>query len=170
MERPLSAALLPEFDHEMANTRRVLERVPEEKLSWRPHPKSFTMAALASHVANLPSWTNITLGSESLDLASPEATTPRTPVSSQQELLALFDGNVTAARSALADASNEQLVVPWTLHKADQVIMTLPRIAVLRNMVMNHIIHHRAQLTVYLRLNDVAVPSIYGPSADEGGF
>jgi uncharacterized damage-inducible protein DinB len=167
----LSETLLPEFDHEMANTRKTLERVPEDKFNWRPHEKSMTMVSLASHLANLPSWVNHAIEKDALDLAPPDAPPLQTaPASSPKEAVEIFDKNVAAARAAIAGASNEELLKPWTLLHGGNTVMTLPRIAVLRSFVMNHSIHHRAQLGVYLRLNDVAVPSIYGPSADEGSL
>jgi uncharacterized damage-inducible protein DinB len=163
----LSQSLLPEFDQEMAGTRRVLERMPADKFSWQPHPKSFALGKLATHVAQLPSWTTLTLNSEEFDVSLPREA-PK--VNSTEELLALFDKSSSEAREALAKASNEDWSKPWTLRNGDHVIFTMPRIAVLRTMVMNHTIHHRAQLTVYLRLNDIPVPGLYGPSADEGNF
>jgi len=169
---PLSEALLPEFDHEMANTRTTLERVPEDRLSWKPHEKSGTMGWLATHLANLPSWVNFTLDNDSLDLAPPGAAPagPMPPANSRKELLEMFDKNVSAARKALAGASDPHLAKPWSLLKGGKTILSMPRIAVLRGFVMNHTIHHRAQLGVYLRLNNVPVPALYGPSADEGSF
>jgi uncharacterized damage-inducible protein DinB len=169
---PLSEALLPEFDHEMANTRKTLERVPDDKFSWKPHEKSGTMGWLATHVANIPSWVTFTLSQDSLDLAPPGGGSvgPAPAANSQKELLEAFDKNVTAARAALAGATDAQLAKPWSLLKGGKTILTMPKIAVLRGFVMNHSIHHRAQLGVYLRLNDVPVPAIYGPSADEGSF
>jgi uncharacterized damage-inducible protein DinB len=130
-----------------------------------------TMVSLASHLANLPSWVNHTIEKDALDLAPPDAPPLQTtPASSPKEAVEMFDKNVAAARAAIAGASNEDLLKPWTLLHGGNTVMTLPRIAVLRSFVMNHSIHHRAQLGVYLRLNDVAVPSIYGPSADEGSM
>jgi uncharacterized damage-inducible protein DinB len=163
--------LLPEFDLEMANTRRTLERVPDDKLGWKPHPKSGAMGWLAGHVAQLPNWAAITLAQDSLDL-EPGGVAPTPPPlpKSRQEILDTFDKHVAAGRAALAGASDEQLLKPWTLLKNSQAILTLPRIGVLRSFVLNHLIHHRAQLCVYLRLNDVPVPALYGPSADEGNF
>lgn len=167
----LSDALLPEFDQEMKNTRRTLERVPEDKLDWRPHEKSMTLGGLTTHISNLPSWTNYTINQDSLDIA-PVGQPPLKleQIKSVREALEMFDKNVTAARAAIADASDEQLHQTWTLLHGGHKVFALPRAAVLRTVVMNHIIHHRAQLGVYLRLNDVPVPSLYGPSADEGGF
>ena len=164
----LSESLLPEFDREMANTRKVLERVPEDKLTWKPHAKSFSMGALATHVAMIPGWGVFRLAQDSFDLAAPGAQQPPPPAGSRKELLELFDRNVAAYRAALVAADDARLFAPWSLVKGSQTIFTMPRLAVLRSIVMNHSIHHRAQLGVYLRLNDVPVPAIYGPSADEG--
>lgn len=163
----ISESLLPEFDQEMANTRKVLERVPEDKLTWKPHAKSFSMAALATHVAMIPGWGTFTLEGDSFDLGAPGVLEPPPPATSRKELLALFDRNVAAYRAALAAAADARLLAPWSLVKGSQNIFTMPRVAVLRSMIMNHLIHHRAQLGVYLRLNDVPVPGLYGPSADE---
>jgi uncharacterized damage-inducible protein DinB len=168
---PLNQALLPEFDHEMSNTRKTLERVPEDKFGWRPHEKSFSMGALATHLATLPGWAALTVQRDSFDLAPQGEPPPKTePAKSTKELLERFDRNVATARDALATASDEDLLKTWTLLKGGKTVFSLPRVAALRSFVMNHNIHHRAQLGVYLRLNDVPVPSIYGPSADEGSF
>lgn len=167
----LRDALLPEFDHEMANTRKTLERVPDDRLDWKPHTKSTSMGGLATHLSNLPTWTNHTIDEDSLDLAPEGKPLPTAPIiKSQPELLELFDSNVAKARAAIASVSDEELFKPWTLMNSGNEILTLPKIAVLRGFVMNHNIHHRAQLGVYLRLNDIPVPSIYGPSADENPF
>jgi len=167
----ISESLLPEFDHEMANTRKTLERVPDDKFGWKPHEKSWAMGGLTTHLANLPSWAVLTINSDSFDLAPPGAEPFKMPeVKSRQAALEMFDKNVADARAALARASDEQLFKPWSLLSGGNTLMTLPKIAVLRSFVMNHIIHHRAQLGVYLRLNDIPVPSIYGPSADEGAM
>lgn len=168
---PIRDALLPEFDNEMAATRKTLERVPEGKPDWKPHDKSMQLGRLAAHLAELPTWAVMSLSQDSLDLAPPGAA-PRVPavMTSRRELLDTFDKNVASARAAIAAASDESLIQPWTLLKGGQKIMSLPRVAVVRNFVLNHTIHHRAQLGVYLRLNDIPVPSIYGPSADEAAF
>lgn len=164
----LSESLLPEFDHEMANTRKTLERVPDDKFDWQPHEKSTKMGGLTTHLANIPTWASLAINQDSLDLA-PQGQPPlrATPLNSTAEALETFDKNVAAARADIAGASDEKLFQPWSLLSGGNTVLTLPRIAVLRSFVMNHSIHHRAQLGVYLRLNDVAVPSIYGPSADE---
>jgi len=164
-------ALLPEFDQEMATTRKTLERVPEGKPDWKPHDKSMTMGRLAGHCAELPSFVSMALGTESFDFRPPGAP-PRPPVvmSSRQQLLEVFDKNVSAAREALSKASDEDLMKTWTLLADGKKLMSMPRIAVVRGFAINHGIHHRGQLSVYLRLNNVPVPSIYGPSADENPF
>jgi len=164
----ISESLLPEFDREMANTRKVLERCPEDKFGWKPHPKSFSMGALATHLARMQEWAVLTMQQDSFDVAPPgEPPYQEDPAASRSQLLALFDKNVTAARAALASASDEQFAAKWSLLAAGQTILTMPRLDCIRSYVMNHGIHHRAQLTVYLRLNDVPVPALYGPSADE---
>jgi uncharacterized damage-inducible protein DinB len=163
----LNKSLLPEFDQEMANTRRVLERIPTGKFSWQPHPKSSALGKLATHVAHLPTWTDVTFTTDELDISQPmDAPKPETT----EELLALFDQSVASARKTLEGATDEMMFQSWTLRSGDHKIFSLPKIAVLRGFVLSHIIHHRGQLTVYLRLNDIPVPSIYGPSADEGNF
>ena len=167
----LSDALLPEFDHEMANTRKSLERVPEDKLDWKPHTKSMTLGHLAGHLAEIPTWGATTVNKESFDVAPPDGPSHEPfEAKSVAEALERFDKNVAAARAAIEGASDETLLRPWSLLHGGNTVFTLPRIAVLRSFVMSHSIHHRAQLGVYLRLNDVPVPAIYGPSADESGM
>ena len=162
-------ALLPEFDQEMANTRKTLERVPEDKFTWKPHPKSFSMISLATHIANMTGWTVDTMTKEAFDISPPGAPPYKEePAASRAQLLEKFDNNVKSARAALAAANDEAFLKNWSLQAAGNTLFTMPRIACIRTFVMNHVIHHRAQLGVYLRLNDVPVPSIYGPSADEG--
>ncbi len=161
-------ALLPEFDQEMATTRKVLERCPDDKFGWKPHPKSFAMGALATHIANMVGWTVDTIAKDSFDVAPPGAPPyQEAPAANKEELLTKFDKNVTAARSALASVTDEQLGKTWSLLQGGQTLFSMPRMVCVRSFIMNHTIHHRAQLTVYLRLNDIPVPSVYGPSADE---
>jgi uncharacterized damage-inducible protein DinB len=160
----ISDSLLPEFDHEAANTRKVLERLPEDKFGWKPHQKSFTMGALATHVATLPFWAVMTIEKDSIDIAAPME---NPEAKTRAELLERFDKSTASARAAIAGAGDERLLAPWSLVSGGTTLFTMPKIAVLRSFVMNHTIHHRAQLGVYLRLNDVAVPALYGPSADE---
>ena len=165
---PISESLLYEFDHEMANTRKMLERVPDDRLEWRPHAKSWNMGALATHIAFLAGWAVDTIQKDSLDFAPVGQPPFRNPeAKSQAELLATFDKNVAATRAAISGASDEHLMKPWTLLAGGHEIFTMPRTAVLRSFVMNHGIHHRAQLGLYLRLNDIPVPGMYGPSADD---
>ena len=164
----ISETLLPEFDQEMANTRKVLERVPFEKLTWKPHPKSSELGALSAHLANMADWAGLTLQTDSFDYAPPGAPPYETPkFSSKEQLLAAFDKSVADARVALAAADDGKLLEPWSLMAGGKTMMTMPRVVVIRTFVMNHVIHHRAQLGVYLRLNDVPLPALYGPSADE---
>ncbi|HLI30438.1 MAG TPA: DinB family protein [Terriglobia bacterium] len=167
----LSNALLPEFDHEMANTRKTLERLPNDKFAWKPHEKSMALGRLASHLAELPGWVVDAIEKDSFHVSPPGGQTHQ-PFQgrSPAEVLEAFDKNVTAARVAISGASDDHLLKPWTLLASGKTVFTLPRIAVLRGFVMNHSIHHRAQLGVYLRLNNIPVPAIYGPSADELGM
>ena len=160
--------LLPEFDQEMANTRKMLERAPLERFDFQPHPKSWKLDRLAGHVADLPSWIPLTMHTELLEI-EPGKYAPFVP-SSSQDLLAHFDKHVREARAAIANASDEELNTVWSMKWEGKTMLTMPRIGVLRSMVMNHLIHHRAQLGVYLRLCQVAVPGMYGPSADEPPF
>jgi uncharacterized damage-inducible protein DinB len=163
--------LLPEFDQEMASTRKTLERIPDDKLSWCPHEKSYTMQALASHLANIPGWMGMIINQESLDVAPEGESSFKTPQGeSAKHLLEMFDKNVTEARKVLAATSDETFQLPWTLLAGGNKIFTMPRGAVLRLFILSHNIHHRAQLGVYFRLNDISVPAIYGPSADEEGM
>lgn len=167
----ISDMLLTEFDQEMAGTRKTLERVPDDKFDWKPHQKSTTMGGLATHLANIPTWAVHALTKDSIDIAPVgEAPLRAEPARSREEVLERFDKAVTDARAAINAASNEDLLQPWSLLSGGKTVMTLPRVGVLRGFVMSHSIHHRAQLGVYLRLNDIPVPSIYGPSADEGAF
>ena len=164
----IAEALLPEFDQEVAGVRRTLERVPADKFEWRPHEKSGTMIWLAGHLANLPQWAKLTMEADELDMAPGGEQMPPPPTpASVEELVATFDRHAAEARAAIAAASDADFMKPWSLLSNGTVLMTLPKAAVIRSFVMNHLIHHRAQLGVYLRMNDVPVPSIYGPSADE---
>ena len=167
----IAQSLLPEFDYEMANTRRTLERVPEDKLSWKPDPRSMSMGRLAGHVAEMPSWGAMTLQTDSLDInpggkGNFEALT----ATSRAQVLAEFDKNIAATRAAIEKTSDADFMKSWSLLNNGAVMLTMPRIGVIRSFVMNHVIHHRAQLTVYFRLNGVPVPALYGPSADEGAM
>lgn len=162
-------ANLPEFDQEMASTRRVLDRLPDDKLDWKAHPKSNTIGWVANHIAEIPGWVAGTFSGTSWDFAPPGGPRYETPkLASRRAILEFFDKNVKEARQALAAVRDEDVGVPWTLLYEGKPIFTMPRAAVLRGFVLNHLIHHRAILTVYFRLNDIPVPSLYGPSGDEG--
>lgn len=162
-------ALLPEFEHEMETTRKTLERVPEDKTSWKPHDTSMPMGRLAGHIAEMAGFVGATFQGDSFDFAPPGAQPVQpTVMTSRKQLLEIFDKNVAAARTAISKASDEELLKTWTLLSGGKTFFSMPRIAVLRSMILNHIIHHRGQLSVYLRMNKVPVPSIYGPSGDEG--
>jgi uncharacterized damage-inducible protein DinB len=160
----ISEMLLPEFDQEMASTRKILECVPEDKFTWKPHEKSMALGRLASHTCELPGWAVYVINQDSLEL-TPGQTAFN--AATKAELLGAFDKNIPEARAAIAGASDEHLGKTWSLIFGSHTIFTLPRAVVLRNVVMSHTIHHRGQLSVYLRLNDVAIPGMYGPSADE---
>lgn len=167
----ISASLLPEFDHEMANTRKTLERVPDNKLDFKPHPKSMSMLKLASHLATINDWVTSTIEADSFDFAPVGKEPYKMPeTKNRAEMLAAFDRLTANARKLIAGASDEHLMKTWSLQAGGHTIFSMPRVAVLRSFIMNHTIHHRAQLGVYLRLNDILVPSIYGPSADEGNM
>ena len=161
----IGAAFNQEFDHEMATTRRLLERVPGDKAQWKPHPKSFALGHLTQLVAWMPGWITNAVRETELDLS----TAPRYSFETTETLLALFDRNVREASAALAAASDQDFAVMWSLTRAGRTFLTLPRSAIVR-MHISHLIHHRGQLTVYLRLLDVPLPPIYGPTADEGGM
>ena len=159
-------ALLPEFDHEMGTTRRLLERVPDADLPWKPHEKSFSLGQLAAHLANIPTWVDATCDFTVFDLDTIGDIRPRAPASTA-DILKAFDANVTKARRKLSDQTDAALLGTWTMKRGAQEFFTMPKIAVLRSFIMNHSIHHRGQLSVYLRLRDVPLPSMYGPTADE---
>jgi uncharacterized damage-inducible protein DinB len=159
-------ALLAEFDHEMGTTRRLLERTPEAEFAWTPHEKSFNLGQLAGHVANIPHWCEAILQNTVFDVLTVVDTRPRMP-ESVASLLSQFDATIAAARSGIAATGDAEMLTPWTFKRGEQVMFTMPRIAAIRSFVMNHLIHHRGQLSVYLRLKNVPLPAMYGPSADE---
>jgi uncharacterized damage-inducible protein DinB len=163
----ITEALLPEFDQEMKTTRKMLERVPENELNWKPHEKSMTLGRLASHLVDLLSNSHLVLDADVFDAAGrgPERSEHKTVA----DLLAGFDRNVTATREKIASKSDAEMLQLWNFVRGDQTLMSKPRAAMLRTSLLNHMIHHRGQLSVYLRLKDVPVPGAYGPSADEKG-
>jgi uncharacterized damage-inducible protein DinB len=164
---PIADILLPEFDHEMATTRRLLEIVPAKDATWRPHPKSSALGDLAAHIARLVLWARYVATQSELDLGIPEnAALARAGFTTTPELIEQFDRSVRGTREALAAISDPAMKETWTLKSGGKVIFARPRAAVLRGFILSHLIHHRGQLSVYLRLRDVALPSIYGPTAD----
>ena len=163
----IAESILPEFDHETATTRTLLERVPAGMAEWKPHVKSMSLGQLAMHIASLPQWASITLERTEFDTNPPDGpriTTP--PFQSASQLLQSYDAGVTAARALLARTTDAELMVPWTLKSGGKKMFNMPRVAVFRSFILNHAVHHRGQLSVYLRLLDVPIPNIYGPTAD----
>ncbi len=158
-------ALLPEFDHEMATTRKLLERLPEARLGWKPHQRSMSLGRLATHIAELPQWSKHIIDEDEIDLKGDYQPHEEHSVAA---ILNLFDTAVAESRKAIASKSDAQLMAPWTFKARGKTMFTMPRVAVMRSMLFNHVVHHRGQLSVYLRLSDVPVPAMYGPSADEG--
>ncbi len=164
----LAQVSLGDLGQELATTRRVLERVPADQWDWKPHAKSMTLGQLAGHIANLLLWGQHTLSASEVDFASPPPAPPKH--ANLESVLAAYDANVTEVRTLVGGATDEALAGTYTVRRGEKVMMAMPRAAMLRGFILSHIIHHRGQLSVYLRLLDVAVPSIYGPSADEGSF
>jgi uncharacterized damage-inducible protein DinB len=163
----IAESILPEFDHETATTRTLLERVPEAKAAWKPHQKSMSLGELAMHVSTLPAWAPITLRETQFDTSPPGGQSFAPPAfESTAKMLAAYDEGVRASRAMLASATDAELMVAWALKTAGKTVFTMPRVAVFRSFIMNHAIHHRGQLSVYLRMCDVPLPSIYGPTAD----
>ena len=161
--------ILPEYDNEIIVTRRVLERVPDDRGAWKPHPKAFPMGHLAQLVARLPGWATMMMARDDLDIMPADG--PKFPgytLEKTASLLAEFDRNATEGRAAIARGTDQDFDVPWTLRKTGVVVMQMPRYQMLRSMVLNHLVHHRAQLGLYLRMVDLSVPMMYGPTADEG--
>jgi len=164
----LGQTMLPEFDQEMANTRKTLERVPDDKWGWKPHEKSGTLGWLAGHVGTVPEWIAMVIKTEELDYAPVGGPTHEPPkIENRAQLLAAFDKAAAEARAALANVSDADLAKSWRLLAGGKEVLSLPRAACIRSLCLNHMIHHRAQLTVYYRLLGVPVPGLYGPSADE---
>ena len=162
----IAMALIAEMEHEAAVTRTCLERIPADKFDWNPHEKSMAFGRLASHVAEMFGWTPSTMDHAELDFSKMDYK-PFEP-STTEELVEFLDKNVAEAIATLKSCADDRFMENWTMRNAETVYFTMPKVAVMRSFIMNHIVHHRGQLSVYLRLNDIAVPSIYGPSADEG--
>jgi uncharacterized damage-inducible protein DinB len=163
----IAESMLPEFDHETATTRALLELVPEAKADWKPHIKSMSLGELAMHVSNIPDWAPVTLKETEFDTNPPggQRVTPP-PFESTAKMLQAYDKSVSVARAMLAAATDREMMVPWALKRGGKTVFHMPRVAVFRSFIMNHVIHHRGQLSVYLRLCDVLLPAIYGPTAD----
>lgn len=164
---PMNQAFLAEWDQEMGSTRKTLERVPDAKWDWKPHTKSGTTGWLVNHLIMFPGWAGDMFTSESFDFAPGGKPVEFPSAHNTKEALAIFDKGRASGRAGLAKATDEQFVKTWSLLNNGEVVFSMPRAAVLRGMILNHMIHHRAQLCVYFRLNDVPVPPLYGPSADE---
>ena len=163
---PLIDALLPEFDREMGLTRRSLERVPDGQFDWKPHPTSRTLGQLAEHLTDMPLWATRTMAQSELE-ASTQRPPDYKPPTTHAALLAQFDAGYKSARPHLVNKTDAEFAAPWTFKNGGKEVFTAPKAMVMRNFVLNHMIHHRAQLTVYFRMLGVPVPSIYGPSGDE---
>lgn len=162
----IAQALLPEFDQEMAVTRRLLDRCPDAAFGWSPHPRSSTLGVLATHLTRIPRWGVRILTGAGYDMVADHAPAPA-PFMSRDEILKAFDETVAAVRQTVLSMSDAELNAPWSLTRKGEVLLTVPRIAAFKSFVINHLIHHRGQLSVYLRLQDVPLPPLYGPTADE---
>lgn len=162
---PLNATFIGELKHESSNTRKMLARVPEDKFDWKPHEKSMTLGRLSCHVAEITQWVDYIINDAEFDFATKAFN--RRKAASNKELMGIFEDNLTKALSLLESSSDEVLNTSWIMRRGEFISFNLPRKAAIRNIVMNHILHHRGQLSVYLRLLNVAVPGMYGPSADE---
>jgi uncharacterized damage-inducible protein DinB len=158
-------ALLAEFDHEMGTTRRLLERIPDAQLAWKPHDKSMSLGGLATHLTNIPNWGEVILDRTSFDLDT--APPNLEPKASRAAILDAFDASVKTTRGRM-DKSDDEYLAHWALKRGGQAMFSMPRAAAFRTFVLYHLVHHRGQLSVYLRLNDVPLPAMYGPTADEG--
>ena len=161
----IKQAMLNEIEHEGAQTKRMLERVPVDKFHWKPHDKSREIGQLAVHVAQIPAWTSRVLAAPDFDMMTFKRDVPE--IKSADDLIKISDANIQKAIQDIENAKDEDMMVMWTFKRGDQIIFTLPRVAAIRNMAMNHLVHHRGQLSVYLRLLNIPVPGMYGPSADE---
>jgi len=161
----MKEALLAEFQNESVSTRKVLERTPEKSFTWKPHEKSMSLGRLSQHLAEIPQWVEASLTKDELDFATMDY--KQVDPASTAELLKFFDDNVNAAVEIIKNTPEEEFMKNWTMRNGDKVYMTIPKAAVVRGFVMSHLIHHRGQMTVYLRMLDVPLPGIYGPAADE---
>lgn len=161
-------SLIMQYDQIAKNARKTIERVPDDKFGWKPHEKSSSMGDLAAHIANLQTWINMSLDVDEFDMNPVNGESIKSPkVTNQKELIELFDKSFESAKKCLENTPDEKLDDNWSLMNQGQVLFTMPKISVVHNFVLHHLIHHNAQLGVYLRLNDIPVPALYGPSADE---
>lgn len=163
---PLIDALLPEFDREMGLTRKLLDRVPDGQFDWKPHPTSVTLGRLAEHLAEMPLWTAMTMTQSELEMTTRRPPDYQSPAT-RAAVLAMFETNLKNGRANLAGKTDGEFMAPWTLKAGGKEVFTMPKVAVMRNFVLNHMVHHRGQFSVYLRMLGVKIPSIYGPSGDE---
>lgn len=161
----LSEPLLKEVEHEAGTTRRLLERLPEQEFGWKPHEKSMTLGRLAGHIAEIPGWIAVIMDQDEFDVATSGYKPPE--LTQRSQVVQTFDANIAKITDALKRQTDQRFGAIWRLKKGGQTVMELPRIAMVRSMGLNHMIHHRGQLSVYLRLKNVPLPSIYGPTADE---
>jgi uncharacterized damage-inducible protein DinB len=162
----IAESFLPEFDREMGVTRRLLERIPDGQFDWKPHERSMTLGRLAEHLAELPGWATVTINDSGIEMTTTRPADYVRPAT-RAAVVAMFDQNVGKARTALGGRTDAELMAPWTLKAEGKEVFTMPKAVVLRSFVMNHLVHHRGQLSVYLRMHNVPIPSMYGPSADE---
>jgi len=162
----IADSILLELDQEAQTTKRVLDRIPEDKLTWKPHPKSFSLGQLALHIASVPGGVSAAVVPDNMEVPNFSWPEPK----NRQEVLNTFSKSLESARNTLKEMDDAQLMSMWSLTKNGKALMTVPRIGFIRSIMMNHVYHHRGQLSVYLRVLDVPVPSIYGPSADENPF
>lgn len=165
---PLNESILAELQMEAAATRKMIERVPEKSFDWKPHDKSMTLGRLAYHICENPQWVSVTVDKDEIDFAANDYVPKEAKTTA--ELLKVFDDSLAEAVECLKNASDEKLMGNWTMRNGETVYFTMPKTAVLRSFVLNHIVHHRGQLSVYLRMLDVPLPQIYGPTADETNF
>ena len=164
----INEGLLAEYDHEMNITRKFIELVPFDKLSWKPHPKSMPLGQLAVHIVETQGWTVETFKKSSFDVAPPGGPAYKSPeFKNREEMLAAFDNNVKRARQAIQETNDAEMMQPWSLLNAGTPMFTMPKLVVFKGFILKHTVHHRAQLGMYYRLNDLPVPATYGPSADE---
>jgi uncharacterized damage-inducible protein DinB len=163
---PLNESFLGELQHEAKLTRTMLERVPEDKLSWKPHEKSMSMGQLSSHIAEIPGWTTTTIEDDELDFAKSDY--KPVEITSREQLLKMFDDNIAKAIESLKKTNDETLMGNWKMRSGEQIFFDMPRTQVLRGFILNHGVHHRGQMSVFLRLNNIPLPQVYGPTADEG--